>query len=108
MRTLIALFMITSLITFSNTFANPPAGKGPGSHGFGTGVSNMPPGLQQKGLPPGLNKNNKTPYGWSQGKKTGWHKKHYNTHGYYDHVKGHKSKVKHFNNHFNNKVKLND
>lgn len=41
-----------------------------------TGTGSLPPGLAKKGkMPPGLlEKQGKTPPGWSQGKKTGWDK----------------------------------
>lgn len=81
MKTLLAYsFLMAALISVS--FANPPAGvgggKGQGNSGFGsiTGGS-MPPGLQNKGTPPGLQMQNKTPHGWSKGRKEGWKNKHH-------------------------------
>ena len=60
--------------------------KPPGHRGMGHGKANvtengdrsdMPPGLQKRGKPYGLEKQSKTPYGWSRGKKKGWHKRHH-------------------------------
>jgi hypothetical protein len=52
-------------------------GQGHGNSSFGSVTgSAMPPGLQNKGTSPGLQMQNKTPHGWSQGKKEGWKKYH--------------------------------
>ncbi|OCH98641.1 hypothetical protein A8135_11195 [Legionella jamestowniensis] len=51
--------------------------------------ANMPPGLQQHGMPKGLGK---TPYGWTKGEKIGWNQKNIsNKHGLGT-VKNHKKK----------------
>lgn len=65
------LFSVFSL----NLYAKPAFNAHSNFHG-GT-VNSLPPGLQGKALPHGLEKKHKTPYGWSQGKKKGWsiHKK---------------------------------
>lgn len=82
---IICLFALSSV-----TFAASPAGvgQGVGNPGKGQGVGkvdkfnkfdktntsviNGPPGLQDKGMPPGLSKKNKTPPGWNKGEKRGW------------------------------------
>ena len=51
--------------------------------------SATPPGLTNKPLPEGLSNQNKTPPGWSHGKKKGWSKTHskywYKHHPQYKH-----------------------
>ena len=39
-------------------------------------AENTPPGLAKKGMPNGLEKSNKRPHGWDQGKKQGWNNQH--------------------------------
>jgi hypothetical protein len=51
-----------------------------------------PPGLRGKVSPSGLNMQNKTPYGWSQGEKKGWKQKnHFGKEHFHKHrvYKGH-------------------
>ena len=50
--------------------------------GMSTGFAD-PPGLSDKGgadFPKGLEKNEKTPHGWTQGQKKGWKHKHHHHH----------------------------
>jgi hypothetical protein len=74
---------------FITTASNAGPGNSGGGHGQGQshgqghqnagdfgGGGDLPPGLQKRGKPYGLEKQNKTPSGWSKGKKKGWHKRH--------------------------------
>lgn len=54
------------------TFADPGKGHGQGHGNAGNYSGSYPPGLSSK--PHGLEKQNKTPEGWSKGKKKGWMK----------------------------------
>jgi hypothetical protein len=68
---LVILFSFVSGTTFAHPNGDPRnAGLGP----FPTGET--PPGLQKKGISPGLIALDKSPHGWSQGKKEGWLKNH--------------------------------
>lgn len=62
----ILLFTTTSVTAFSK-----------GHDGNRAGV------VSNSSMPPGLQKQDKTPYGWSQGKKVGWHHHHHH-HDYND------------------------
>lgn len=76
MKILMALFAATSILISGYVYAAPVAGVGHGNSGFGHATGSMPPGLQNKGTPPGLKMQNKTPAGWSRGVKKGWTKSH--------------------------------
>ena len=78
---------VTHLITVFILFFSVAAfahsqGKGKGvqrhfqQNNDSTVQTNKPPGLQGSHFPPGLEKLNKTPPGWSKGKKVGWQKSH--------------------------------
>lgn len=83
MKTLIACsFGIAALISVTS-FANPHGGFGGAGHGnagFGPAMGAMPPGL--RGTPPGLKMLNKTPSGWSHGRKEGWGTNHHYHHNH--------------------------
>lgn len=71
----ISLIVFTCLLTVCLTGAQAAS-----FHGGGGG---SPPGLSGKGggeFPRGLEKNEKTPAGWSHGEKTGWHHHHHHHH----------------------------
>jgi len=57
----------------SAVLADPRGGGNSGINNINN--SSIPPGLSGRGTPHGLSMQNKTPYGWSQGRKMGW-KKH--------------------------------
>jgi hypothetical protein len=86
MKTLLACSVVVATLMSVASFANPPAGvgggQGHGNSGFGSAGGEIPPGLQNKGTPPGLQMHNKTPYGWGQGRKEGWKSKR---HGSFKH-----------------------
>ncbi len=76
MKSLIVMSLIVTLVSGTVFAKVQGGGGGRGARNLGpatTGV--MPPGLQHNGMPHGLNKQNKTPYGWSQGQKKGWGQK---------------------------------
>ncbi|MBI2792935.1 MAG: hypothetical protein HYX61_13395 [Gammaproteobacteria bacterium] len=93
MKRFITCLIILGFFATSIVNANPPANKGMGkgkanvTENFNS--SDTPPGLQKRSTPYGLEKQSKTPYGWSKGKKTGWHKKHYRKHHGKGYGKGH-------------------
>jgi len=78
MKKLNVSFTLLTMLICGSVFAKgPPSGAG-NSHGnFGPASGSMPPGLHDKGTPPGLDMQNKTPQGWSEGQKTGWSKTHH-------------------------------
>jgi hypothetical protein len=87
MKILFACSFLAAILFSVTGFANPPGGVG-GGHGnssFGSITGNAtPPGLQGRGSPHGLQMQNKTPYGWSQGQKRGWNKHHHHGSHYYN------------------------
>lgn len=92
MKTLLACSVIIVALISNASYAKPPSGigggqqthgnsgNGGGGQGHGNSGGNsvtggaIPPGLQNKGTPPGLKMLNKTPSGWSKGQKKGWQK----------------------------------
>lgn len=75
MKSFISLFAILLMLTSTVGFAMPSRimENSPENMAIkGTLGVNTPPGLQNKKYPPGLQKQAKVPYGWSQGKKEGW------------------------------------
>lgn len=76
MKYVLALFSLMFALFSQCVLADPPGGRGP--HAMG-GVAGTPPGLQGEALPHGLSKQNKTPPGWSKGRKRGWYKRHHHT-----------------------------
>lgn len=75
MKIFLSFFFISIFLIFNAGFAKGGMG-GMGNFGPVSGGA-MPPGLQGKGLPHGLSKQNKIPHGWSQGRKTGWTRVHH-------------------------------
>lgn len=70
------IFLISIFISFAS-FANRGMHGGNPHGGWknsNTVTGTMPPGLHKKGMPHGLQMQNKTPSGWSQGNKEGWNK----------------------------------
>lgn len=54
-------------------------------------LADSPPGLASKGgaeSPHGLEKQEKMPHGWSQGKKQGWMRMHHHKHYHHHHHMG--------------------
>jgi hypothetical protein len=72
----IGLMIMLSGIAFAGPHGE---GVGHGNARVGSVTRGVPPGLQSKGLPRGLRMQNKTPYGWSQGRKVGWTRNHVGT-----------------------------
>ena len=78
MKIIVACSFIVAILLSAPSFANPPAGvggQGKGNTGVGSVTKGVvPPGLQNKAIPQGLQMQNKTPTGWTKGKKKGWNK----------------------------------
>jgi hypothetical protein len=71
---------LVSLFLSISIFANPNINVGHGKAGINVKGSSLPPGLQDKAYPRGLDINDKRPHGWSQGEKRGWYKVHRGEH----------------------------
>jgi len=72
------LMIILSFLLSLSAFNTAIARNGGGNFSAYTGT--MAPGLRDKGLPSGLANQDKTPPGWSHGRKVGWYKHHHHHH----------------------------
>lgn len=74
-----AFTLVASILLSFTSFANHGIGSenSHGKTGFHSTTGTMPPGLQKKEMPKGLQMQNKTPHGWSKGEKEGWSKQHW-------------------------------
>ena len=71
----VILMILLTLCASTIALADHGNGDGKGLKGANISVSHIgdvPPGLEGKGRPSGLIKQDKTPPGWSRGEKTGW------------------------------------
>lgn len=69
MKTLFTSFLIVTALMSVTCFADTVHG-------------NVPPGLQNKAMPHGLQMQNKTPNGWNKGEKEGWEKNRHDNNGF--------------------------